>query len=86
MASEDNPADMLSRGVSIEQLSNNDCWWHGPRWLTSIHPWPATTTEAEVNLPEMKVKTVVLTVTTTPGILERFSRYCKLVRVLAYCL
>lgn len=86
MPSEDNPADMLSRGVSIEQLSDNDCWWHGPRWLTSTHPWPATTIEAEVNLPEMKVKTVVLTVTTTPGILERFSRYRKLVRVLAYCL
>jgi hypothetical protein len=41
--SEENPADILSRGSSVESLQKNDLWWHGPSFL--MHPeskWPKT--------------------------------------------
>ena len=33
--SEDNPADVPSRGSSIEQLRTKGIWWNRPSWLTS---------------------------------------------------
>ena len=29
-----NPADKATRGVSAAQLATDDCWWHGPRFLS----------------------------------------------------
>ncbi|VDI77079.1 Hypothetical predicted protein [Mytilus galloprovincialis] len=37
---EHNPADLLSRGLSYEQLKNNKLWMHGPDWLTDEKQWP----------------------------------------------
>ncbi|XP_070169552.1 uncharacterized protein [Polyergus mexicanus] len=31
--SEDNPADLLSRGVNPEKLKNQTVWWEGPQFL-----------------------------------------------------
>jgi hypothetical protein len=31
--SKDNPADIVSRGMSPKELMNSDLWWHGPAWL-----------------------------------------------------
>ena len=28
-----NPADLLTRGISAKQLTNSTIWWHGPSWL-----------------------------------------------------
>lgn len=40
VSSEDNPADMASRGKSPEELSSS-MWWNGPLWLTKpIKEWP----------------------------------------------
>ena len=37
----DNPADIVSRGMSPEQLSKCTLWWHGPHWLTkNSNNWP----------------------------------------------
>lgn len=33
VASECNPADLLSRGLTVNQLKTSDLWWHGPKWL-----------------------------------------------------
>ncbi|XP_064622006.1 uncharacterized protein LOC135484434 [Lineus longissimus] len=30
---DDNPSDLVSRGVSAENLSKNNLWWTGPDWL-----------------------------------------------------
>ncbi|UYV64515.1 hypothetical protein LAZ67_3001068 [Cordylochernes scorpioides] len=37
---EDNPADLASRGISLDQLLDLELWWHGPPWLkTTSQPY-----------------------------------------------
>ena len=33
--SKENPADILSRGSKVSQLSDKELWWNGPEWLIS---------------------------------------------------
>lgn len=36
-----NPADLLTRGASVQEISDSDLWWHGPHWLKlSTSEWP----------------------------------------------
>ncbi|XP_055591303.1 uncharacterized protein LOC129743346 [Uranotaenia lowii] len=40
----ENPADVLSRGATPEQLSSNQGWWQGPPWLQlDRNSWPKST-------------------------------------------
>ena len=42
VSSEDNPADIASRGETVENLQNNKKWWEGPEWLSlSRNEWPS---------------------------------------------
>ncbi|XP_043271219.1 uncharacterized protein [Venturia canescens] len=84
--SEDNPADMLSRGITVERLIEDKLWWHGPPWLTQEEPWPKNMRKPDTELPELKPVTVTLTTITVSSILEKFKSYRKLMRVIAYCL
>ncbi|XP_011060067.1 PREDICTED: uncharacterized protein LOC105149388 [Acromyrmex echinatior] len=34
----ENPADLISRGVSPAQLKDNSLWWNGSKWLSYIRP------------------------------------------------
>ncbi|MEM7375694.1 MAG: hypothetical protein AAF587_44285, partial [Bacteroidota bacterium] len=44
----DNPADMLTRGKAIAELNDERLWWNGPAWLSLPESeWPQT------NLPKM---------------------------------
>ena len=37
----DNPADLLTRGISFQALNSTDSlWWKGPLWLTTPNTWP----------------------------------------------
>lgn len=38
---DDNPADLGTRGCSPQELIDSELWWHGPTWLTqSMELWP----------------------------------------------
>ena len=37
--SADNPADLLTRGVSTQQLLSSELWLHGPHWLLNESNW-----------------------------------------------
>ncbi|XP_062704582.1 uncharacterized protein LOC134286899 [Aedes albopictus] len=40
--SKDNPADLISRGMTLDELASQSLWWHGPAWLGALDiPWPA---------------------------------------------
>jgi len=41
--SADNPADLLTRGISSEQLLTSQLWMHGPQWLQFRQNWPQWT-------------------------------------------
>jgi len=41
--SEDNPADLLTRGISTTQLRACKLWTHGPDWLPDATNWPKWT-------------------------------------------
>ena len=98
----DNPADMVSRGMTTSELKNSHLWWHGPHWLldpTDI--WPNDTEQITADIlrdveSEYKSKSNVLFETSlisldfTPqpfGINHSdYSDLQRLLRVTAYCL
>ena len=48
-----NPADILSRGAKAINLVNNDLWWHGPKFLkTENWPHDPVPHRPHVHLPE----------------------------------
>ena len=76
----DNPADLLSRGSSIEKLKSSN-WLHGPKWLiTKEYPNQDTNTVA-VN----KLVVEINPVAPIPPVLDlsRFSKFTKALRAIS---
>ena len=47
VTSRENPADIASRGSSVQKLSENQLWWHGPERLNGTETeWPEITQES----------------------------------------
>lgn len=60
----ENPADLVSRGISADEIVHNNLWWHGSSWLCQEQSkWPkpisigANSTSPECRL-EMKVHSI----------------------------
>ena len=94
----DNPADLLTRGVSTQQLLTSQLWSQGPTWLHSESKWPKwlPTGILQINIAEAEEG---IEETTTPeedtshitGIsnivtITRYSSINKLLAVTAYVL
>ncbi|XP_011169928.2 uncharacterized protein LOC105202933 [Solenopsis invicta] len=89
VGSKDNPADLISRGTTPEQLINCDIWWNGPHWLRQeVEVWPREGEELLKDIPEEKKQSIVASATNCETIIEynRFSSLYKLFRVSAYVL
>ena len=61
--SSDNPADLLTRGISTEQLQSSQLWFHGPHWLTDPTKWPQWT---PTNILELQIVEVFTPATNEP--------------------
>lgn len=84
--SANNPADVISRGASPEELLSNELWWNGAPNLQQASPRPDESETIE-EIPEMKTATVLTTVEKPASIsLDRVSNYRKLQRAWAYVL
>lgn len=41
ISGKENPADLISRGTTVDELIDNQLWWRGPKWLgESKNNWP----------------------------------------------
>ncbi|XP_031334918.1 uncharacterized protein LOC116164833 [Photinus pyralis] len=82
-----NPADLLSRGVTPNELLESNLWWHGPSWLSEDSTvWPISN-ESTPSLPEFKVVTKTHISTCSSSFdFDKYSDLSKMERIVAYCL
>eukprot|EP00794_Sanderia_malayensis_P007378 gene7378-biopygen5953 len=91
---EDNPADMGTRGMTAVKLQHCGKWWNGPTWLTQREDWPMQpqALASEEVKGEMRLATVVIATTEVKlGISccmdpKRYNCGMKLFRVTAWVL
>jgi len=94
----DNPADLLTRGVSAEQLSSA-LWQHGPPWLQLEDQWPTWDPSSEALLIQLQeeddqaLEQVYVHCAQTPPasfvqvmVISKYSSLQKLLAVTAYVL
>lgn len=86
--SEDNPADIISRGSSLSDIIKSNLWWHGPTWLLSCEALNLGETALDTKLPEEKTVTSCLSTNseTCWNLFSKSSSLNKLIHVTAYCL
>lgn len=85
--SKDNPADLISRGLSVRDLISNRLWWEGPDWLNR-HDFDIKSYDTEldsVEIPEQRIITNVAFINNW-SLFERYSSINKLKRVMVYIL
>ncbi|XP_045779565.1 uncharacterized protein LOC123877104 [Maniola jurtina] len=86
---EENPADYVSRGVSVDTIQSLDMWWSGPTFLKEPNSyWPSTSVRSD-SLPETRTELSCLVKTENPSEFiefDRFSNFNRLRRAVAYML
>ncbi|XP_055522910.1 uncharacterized protein LOC129717092 [Wyeomyia smithii] len=88
VAGTENPADLLSRGMHVDDFLKSNSWKHGPKWLSCPeNEWPNTRLcDYPVEGKERR-KTFVAVVRTKPSqinpIFTRFSSFNRLLRTFA---
>ena len=93
----DNPADLLTRGITSSQLKSSELWRHGPQWLISSSKWPTWQVTQTLHLQALAVTAQEFqpredgNTTLTVGLhqvmnVTDFSTLYKLVAVTAYVL
>ena len=81
---EDNPADMGTRGCFPQDLIDKELWWHGPTWLKLPKSrWPVPRTFDPTDL-EMKKSANFHLKVQNYDVLEEFSNFDRALRVLCY--
>ena len=84
--SEENPADLASRGVYPQSLVDNDLWWHGPRWLkASDESWKNSVFQpSDIALEKKPLKCHFVYFSNHDDLLKRFSSLSKALRCISY--
>lgn len=84
----ENPADLISKGMSPSDLKNSNLWWHGPKWLvSSSDEWSDRIDfipSEPLNVGLKRSQHLILSVMKPNDIFTRYSSYTKLLRVVAY--
>ena len=88
VATQDNPADCASRGLSAGELRTHSLWWHGPPWLLQnpipISPQPGLEARnPELASEEKEVVVHTVTAKVAGGWEIRFKVYKKLLQATA---
>ncbi|XP_033356900.1 uncharacterized protein LOC117237245 [Bombus vosnesenskii] len=84
---DDNPADLISRGQTPEEFLRPTIWQHGPAWLyQSEGYWPTWALTPQIEVPEQKGAICLSTNPPDYCLLQRYSSWPKLIRIIARCL
>ncbi|XP_036327405.1 uncharacterized protein LOC118740012 [Rhagoletis pomonella] len=89
VASEHNPADCASRGITPSQLLLHPLWWHGPPWLREVNSRWLISAQKHTTELELKSKKTVAHLTQTADewdLLTKYHSFNKLKRITAYLL
>uniref|UniRef100_A0A1B0C8T2 CCHC-type domain-containing protein n=1 Tax=Lutzomyia longipalpis TaxID=7200 RepID=A0A1B0C8T2_LUTLO len=84
--SEENPADMASRGVTAEALNPESIWWHGPPWMLDPDlqfETPQLNPDDEAAREQRKQVSLVAVNEDVWSFIPRFSSFTRLVRCIA---
>ncbi|GFV94832.1 integrase catalytic domain-containing protein [Trichonephila clavipes] len=92
ISTDQNPADILSRGCGPKQLQKRK-WWQGPDWLkNSKEQWPKSAVNINEKEVEIEKRKSVISANNTEvesissQLARRFSRFSKMIRVMAWIL
>ena len=88
VASQDNPADLVSREMMPREILDSNIWRYGPFWLSQDEPlWPQLNFKEVAELPEKRttvVSSLCMKITIIDrNLLEKYSSIRKLQRVIA---
>ena len=83
VSTNENPADVCTRGCTPEELKLNTLWWNGPTWMKNNEDkWP---NELEIKIEQIFQETPITLIPKTLFIklvkIERFNTWKKLVKV-----
>lgn len=83
----ENPADLVSRGLEPSQLENANLWWNGPEFLLNrtFESSPMQQIQCDNDLPEARTVINLCTRLNNSDLFQRYSSLCTLQRVIAYC-
>ena len=81
LATKDNPADLLTRGLTYDKFVNNDSWFHGPEWLNNRDLWPEQKFKTNVEPNELTVLEIQENGDKPLLDPERFNCWNKLIKV-----
>lgn len=90
--SQENPADLASRGMMLSDLRESSLWWRGPSWLseTKINiKHEVTVTDLEIKTTKIKTylntESVEEHETTLLSQFEIFDNLTELIKAITYC-
>ncbi|GFS77776.1 DUF5641 domain-containing protein [Nephila pilipes] len=92
ISTDQNPADILSRGCGPKQLQKCK-WWQGPAWLLNPkEQWPKSAVNIDEKEVEIEKRKSVISANNTElesislQLARRFPRFSKIIRVMAWVL
>lgn len=90
-----NPADLISRGTTANDIVASKLWWNGPDWLAQkMTEWPTAQLNSSQSMEALqeakRTQTVAVTATEELSFIDeyilKYSNYYRMLRVTAYCL
>lgn len=88
VTTDQNPADLLSREIQLQELSSSILWWHGPAFLSdNSQCWPKRLSCVIKSPPtEFVLATTNFQKNILDELLSQHSKFSRAIRVLAYCI